>query len=58
MMRSTRRGCDYWMTNATELVALAPRTPYIGPTDAFNVDTELWATVNRKSHPFLRYGDR
>jgi hypothetical protein len=47
---------DYWMTNATELVALAPRTPYIGPTDAFNVDTEMWATVNRKSHPFLRYG--
>lgn len=45
---------NYWRTTATELVALAPRVPYIGEEGAFDVDPN-WTTANTKSHPFLQY---
>lgn len=47
---------NFWRTASTELVALAPRTPYIGPENAFDVDPEKWATANTRSHPFIAYG--
>ncbi|MEK1933746.1 MAG: portal protein [Pararhizobium sp.] len=46
---------NFWRTNATELVALAPRVPFIGPKGAFDSDIDNWATVNSKSHAFLEY---
>lgn len=45
---------NYWRTTATELVALAPRVPYIGEEGAFDADPN-WSTANTKSHPFLQY---
>jgi hypothetical protein len=45
---------NYWRTSATELVALAPRVPFIGPKGAFKSD-KGWNTVNRVSHPYLEY---
>lgn len=46
---------NFWRTSGTELVALAPRVPYIGPKGAFDHDQERWNTANTKSHAYLEY---
>ena len=46
---------NYWISAMTEMIALAPRVPYIGPAGAFDVD-ENWSTANREDHPYLEYG--
>lgn len=50
-----QRMYNYWRTTSTELVALAPKVPFIGPKGAFNTDIAKWDTANNKSHPFLQY---
>jgi hypothetical protein len=50
-----QRMFNYWRTASTELVALAPKVPFIGPKKAFDSDSERWQTANTKSHPFLEY---
>ena len=46
---------NFWRTASTELVALAPKAPFIGPKGAFNSDSEKWATANNKSHAYIEY---
>lgn len=46
---------NYWRTASTELVALAPKAPFIGPKGAFNTDHAKWATANVISHPFIEF---
>lgn len=46
---------NYWRTASTELVALAPKTPFIGPKGAFNTDQAKWATANSMSYPYIEY---
>lgn len=46
---------NYWRTVATELVALAPKTPFIGPKGAFKTDAAKWETANSESHAFIEY---
>lgn len=46
---------NYWRTASTELVALAPKTPFIGPRGAFNTDADKWNTANTVSHPYIEY---
>jgi hypothetical protein len=50
-----QRMFNYWRTASTELVALAPKVPFIGEEGAFDVDIDRWNTANTKSHPFLEY---
>lgn len=50
-----QRRYDYWSTNLTELVALAPRVPFIGPKGTFKTDAARWATANTQSHSYLEY---
>ncbi|TPN03818.1 hypothetical protein FJ973_29690 [Mesorhizobium sp. B2-1-3] len=50
-----QRMFNYWRTASTELVALAPKVPFIGEEGAFDVDIQRWNTANTKSHPFLEY---
>ena len=45
----------YWRTASTELVALAPKAPFIGPVGSFDEDGDKWATANTESHPYLQY---
>jgi TolA-binding protein len=45
---------NYWRTSATELVALAPRTPFIGPAGFADKDPR-WETANSENHPYLEY---
>ena len=46
---------NFWRTSGTELVALAPRVPYIGEEGSFDVDQERWQTANTESHAYLEY---
>ena len=52
--KDAQRQLNYWETAATELVALAPRVPYIGPKGAFKTDKN-WNTANSQNHPYLEY---
>jgi len=53
--KDAQRLVNYWRTTTTELVALSPKTPFIGPENAFQVDTEKWASANVEDHAFIRY---
>lgn len=53
--KDPQRMFNYWRTTTTELVALAPRAPYIGEEGAFEVDREKWETVNTQNWPFLEF---
>lgn len=46
---------NYWRTCGTELVALAPKAPYIGPRGAFQSNQAKWDTANSKSWSYLEY---
>lgn len=46
---------NYWRTCATELVALQPKVPYIGPKGAFNTDSAKWASSNTANHAYIEY---
>ncbi len=52
--KDSQRMYNYWRTAATELVALAPKAPFIGPEGAFD-DDPRWATANTQSHAYLEY---
>lgn len=46
---------NFWRTASTELVALQPKAPFIGPRGAFNTDAGKWATANTDSHAYIEY---
>lgn len=46
---------NYWRSASTELVALAPRVPFIGPKGAFKSDAAKWQSINRRNWPFVEY---
>jgi hypothetical protein len=52
--KDAQRMFNYWRTTATELVALAPKAPFVGKKGAFDTDPR-WETANTESHPFLEY---
>ena len=54
-VRDAQQMLNYWRTCATELVALAPKAPFIGPVGAFDSDMGKWQTGHVKSHPFIEY---
>jgi len=53
--KDAQRMFNYWRTQATELVALAPKAPFVGPKNAFVTDATKWASANTENHPYLRY---
>jgi hypothetical protein len=46
---------NYWRSYAAEMVALAPKIPFVGPEGAFDGDTEKWSAINDESIPFVTY---
>lgn len=50
-----QRMFNYWRSTSTELVALSPRVPFIGPKGAFSTDIDKWSTINTRSHSFVEY---
>ena len=56
--KDSQRMLNFWRTSSTELVALAPKAPFIGPESAFTgVDSEKWATANNDNHAFISHPD-
>jgi hypothetical protein len=53
--KDAQRMFNYWRTTSTELVALAPRVPFIGRKGTFDSDAERWATANSESHAYLEF---
>ena len=55
--KDAQRMMNYWRTTSTELVALAPRVPWLGEEGAFDVEGESskWATANTENHAYLQY---
>lgn len=53
--KDAQRQFNYWRTAATELVALAPKTPWIGRKGTFDSDIDRWNTANTESHAFLEF---
>lgn len=56
--KDAQRQSNFWRTASTELGALAPKVPYMGPEGTFSVDPEKWATVNTHSWPYIEYKDK
>ena len=46
---------NYWRSYAAEVVALAPKVPYIGKRGAFAADPEGWSSINDLMLPYLEY---
>jgi hypothetical protein len=47
---------NFWRSASTELVALAPKTPFIGPKGFIpKGDETKWASANSRSHAYLEY---
>lgn len=56
--KDAQRMKNYWRSTTTELVALAPKAPWVGQEKAFNgQDADKWATANSENHAFLSYPD-
>ncbi|MEG7982416.1 hypothetical protein U2054_15620, partial [Listeria monocytogenes] len=53
--KDAQRQMNYWVSAATELVALAPKAPFIGVKGQFDTDADKWATANTESHAFIEY---
>jgi hypothetical protein len=50
-----QRQFNFWRTASTELVALAPKAPFIGRAGQFDTDAAKWATANTQSHAYIEY---
>jgi hypothetical protein len=50
-----QRRYNYHQTTVTELIALAPKAPFIGPKGAFVTDFAKWSSANTQSHPFIEF---
>jgi hypothetical protein len=44
-----------WRNLSTELLALAPKVPFIGKKGAFDTDRSKWETINTTSHAYVEY---
>ena len=53
--KDAQRNYNYHRSMITELGALAPKTPFIGPTGAFDTDVDKWTTANNQAHSFIQY---
>jgi hypothetical protein len=49
---------NFWRSATTELVGLAPKTPWVGPKGFIPKGQEAkWASANTRSHAYLEYED-
>lgn len=54
--RDPQQMLNYWRSSATELVALAPRAPWLVPLGAIPPEAEAaWKTANTRNHAYLEY---
>lgn len=46
---------NFWMTSATEEVAMRSKTPFIGPAGSFEGYEKKWQQANTRNWPYLEY---
>jgi Phage P22-like portal protein len=53
--KDSQRMYNFQRTASTEMLALAPKAPFIGPKGAFDTDAEKWSNANNASYSFIEY---
>lgn len=53
-LRDPQRQYNFWASSKAEMIALAPKSPFIGAEGQFEGHPE-WATANLRPHAFLEY---
>lgn len=53
--KDPQRAYNYWFSTSTELVALAPKAPWVGIEGQFKGQEAKWAQANRVAFPYLEY---
>jgi hypothetical protein len=53
--RDLQRMVNYYASAETEVVALQPKSPFVGTKKQFQDHYDLWETANTENHPFLEY---
>jgi hypothetical protein len=56
--KDSQKMFNYWSTTMTEVVALAPKAPWVGPVGSFETDQAKWETANKASHATLEYDNK
>lgn len=53
--KDPQRMYNYWASSETEMIALAPKAPFIGAEGQFEGYEDQWRTANVENHAFLEY---
>lgn len=53
--KDAQRRRNFNISNVAELVALSPKTPFVGKKGAFKTDQARWETANSQTHAYLEY---
>lgn len=53
--KDPQRMFNYWRTTATELVALAPKAPWLVAKGSIDDDMQRWQNAHTQSYPYLEY---
>ena len=53
--KDPQRAKNYWTSAATEMIALAPKAPYIGAVGQFKTKRTQWEQANYRNLSFLEY---
>ena len=53
--KDAQRNFNYWRTTTTEMVALAPKAPFIGAVGQFDTDADKWAAANVENAAYIEY---
>ena len=53
--KDPQRMYNYWSSNETEVIALAPRAPFIGVAGQFEGFEVNWRDANKRNFPYLEY---
>ncbi len=56
--KDPQRMYNYWNSSATEMIALAPKAPYIGAAGQFTGFEESWKSANIKNHAYLEFNPK
>ena len=54
-IKDPQRMYNYWNSSATEMIALAPKAPFIGVEGQFEGHEKEWLEANVRNRPYLEY---
>jgi hypothetical protein len=53
--KDPQRMYNYWVSSGTEMIALAPRAPFVGAEGQFEGHEAQWQQANTKNYAYLEY---